>query len=571
MDHCSNLIKFFDKEMQGISKKKYTIFGHLSTSHIKYLHDTYDLDIIYKDHISIEDLIECKIKNRMIVFFSIYLKNELINFIKSELIDELDYCVIQHNPIILKNFSGTYDDQFGNHAEGNFVGLTLMFKGSDSTITSKIDIAHPPHGELTIGSNCSVCLGKQTIMEMISGNLEDETYLQIGTKCIFKDIIIRMRKKSKLTIDDYTTTGKTLRINLFEKESKVSIGKDCLFSSEVTFMCGNGHSLLSLDSDNCSPHHEIVLEDHIWVGHKVILISGAHISEGSVVGIGALVSKKFPNNCTVAGVPAKIIRKNIAWGRNEYGPNLELCGKYIIPTQEDWDNSEEFKITYMMNHLENYSFCKEISDYLIKNNKPRDEIKHYLKLASQKNNAWTSLEYISFLSEGNQEDKELAVSECKRLFEESRYKRIKIEAAIRLSKFYHDGVGTQKDVQSAIKMIKFAAENGHNWSIVVYADYLSEVKESIDESSRLYVKVLLDRLFDFKINRAIINKILQNYSRTEINKRQIPSINTYLSALAPEELFLIKKDISKYLGRFSEEDINNIIKPYTLDSEDYQC
>jgi len=85
---------------------------------------------------------------------------------------------------------------------------------------------------------------------------------------------------------------------------------------------------------------KIVLEDNVYCGHNVLLLTGRHIKslvpdegydiyvgEGTwlasgsiilggvrigkncVVGAGAVVTKDVPDNCFVAGVPAKIIRR----------------------------------------------------------------------------------------------------------------------------------------------------------------------------------------------------------------------------------------------------------------------
>lgn len=35
----------------------------------------------------------------------------------------------------------------------------------------------------------------------------------------------------------------------------------------------------------------------------------------SIIGAGSLVKSKIPNNCIAVGVPAQVIRKDIAWSR----------------------------------------------------------------------------------------------------------------------------------------------------------------------------------------------------------------------------------------------------------------
>ena len=46
------------------------------------------------------------------------------------------------------------------------------------------------------------------------------------------------------------------------------------------------------------------------------ILKGTYISENSIIGINSLVtSNKFPANVIIAGVPAKVIKKNIDWSR----------------------------------------------------------------------------------------------------------------------------------------------------------------------------------------------------------------------------------------------------------------
>ena len=48
-------------------------------------------------------------------------------------------------------------------------------------------------------------------------------------------------------------------------------------------------------------------------------MSGFSIGEGSIIGKGAISSSKFEENCIIAGNPAKVIRKNVTWGREAVG------------------------------------------------------------------------------------------------------------------------------------------------------------------------------------------------------------------------------------------------------------
>lgn len=95
---------------------------------------------------------------------------------------------------------------------------------------------------------------------------------------------------------------------------KITIGNDCLFSSDIVFRTGDSHSLLNVDGQRINPSEDIKIGDHCWLGHRVLINKGVVISDNSTVGTGAVVTKKFDQgNCVIAGVPAKIVKQNTNW------------------------------------------------------------------------------------------------------------------------------------------------------------------------------------------------------------------------------------------------------------------
>ncbi|MBW3517562.1 acyltransferase [Flavobacterium sp. NKUCC04_CG] len=55
---------------------------------------------------------------------------------------------------------------------------------------------------------------------------------------------------------------------------------------------------------------EIIINDDVWIGCGVRILSGVEIKKRSVVAAGAVVNKTFAENSLIGGVPAKLI-KNI--------------------------------------------------------------------------------------------------------------------------------------------------------------------------------------------------------------------------------------------------------------------
>ena len=56
----------------------------------------------------------------------------------------------------------------------------------------------------------------------------------------------------------------------------------------------------------------IVVGDNVKFGCGVTVLAPCKIGSNVFIGAGAVVNKDIPDNCIVAGVPAKIIRKNDA-------------------------------------------------------------------------------------------------------------------------------------------------------------------------------------------------------------------------------------------------------------------
>lgn len=50
----------------------------------------------------------------------------------------------------------------------------------------------------------------------------------------------------------------------------------------------------------------IVIEDDVWIGANVVLLDGAHVGQGSVIGAGSVVRGHIPPYSLCAGVPAVV-------------------------------------------------------------------------------------------------------------------------------------------------------------------------------------------------------------------------------------------------------------------------
>lgn len=61
-----------------------------------------------------------------------------------------------------------------------------------------------------------------------------------------------------------------------------------------------------IEPANANP---VVIEDNVLIGANAVVLEGVRVGKNSVVASGAIVTEDVPENCVVAGVPAKIIKR----------------------------------------------------------------------------------------------------------------------------------------------------------------------------------------------------------------------------------------------------------------------
>lgn len=97
--------------------------------------------------------------------------------------------------------------------------------------------------------------------------------------------------------------------------NKITIG-DGLLTGRFVYIGDNSHGELSKDNADIPPVRrklvtkgEIIIGENVWIGDKVTVLSGVHIGNNVVVAANSVVTKDFPDNCMIAGAPAKIIKQ----------------------------------------------------------------------------------------------------------------------------------------------------------------------------------------------------------------------------------------------------------------------
>lgn len=111
---------------------------------------------------------------------------------------------------------------------------------------------------------------------------------------------------SKSSIGDNSGIG--VRAHLGE----VHIGNDVLMGEECIIVTQN-HGFLRKDvlvrEQGYGEEKPVYIGNDVWIGHRVTILPGVHIADGTVIGAGSVVAKDTEPYTVIGGNPAKIIKK----------------------------------------------------------------------------------------------------------------------------------------------------------------------------------------------------------------------------------------------------------------------
>lgn len=214
----------------------------------------------------------------------------------------------ENNSIIVKSGSKPFDN------------LYITVKGNNNAIFIDLDCAFYGNNSIKVMGDSSIYIDSEC--KFINAKISQfaHGFLHVQEKCTFADDLI-------------------ISSHAF---SKIIISKDAMFSYDVVIQTGDGHSIFDVKTSqniNSNLHNrtddgfltELYMGEHVWVGRQAMILSGmgkTEIGNGSIIGARALVKGCVPNNCIVAGIPAKIIKRDIAWSRTNMSEDIGHCGEY---------------------------------------------------------------------------------------------------------------------------------------------------------------------------------------------------------------------------------------------------
>jgi acetyltransferase-like isoleucine patch superfamily enzyme len=169
-----------------------------------------------------------------------------------------------------------------------------------------------------IGNNNTISIGAGSTLDDTNNYLRgNHLTLKIGEEVFFGSgsTIKLVDNHGLLEIGDRSTLGQ-VHLVVAEDHSSVRIGEECMFSAEIHLRCSDAHAIYEQESGkrtNFAPKIEV--GDHVWVGLRAMILKGASIGSGSVIGASAVVTKAIPPNSVAVGNPARVVRSGVVWTR----------------------------------------------------------------------------------------------------------------------------------------------------------------------------------------------------------------------------------------------------------------
>jgi len=129
---------------------------------------------------------------------------------------------------------------------------------------------------------------------------------------------VKIMPINKIIIGDFCY-GPIEVLSWRNNEEKLIIGKYCSIASGVKFILGGNHDGSKLmtypiknklidSSVESFTKGPIIIEEDVWIGSEVIVLSGITIGKGSIIAAGSVVTKSFPAFSIIGGNPAKILK-----------------------------------------------------------------------------------------------------------------------------------------------------------------------------------------------------------------------------------------------------------------------
>lgn len=204
---------------------------------------------------------------------------------------------------------------------------SISLANCDSNAVYTRDVC--PTASITIECSPSASGSKVYLGKNLSGSISIKilgsgTVIYIGNDCVLTNFNVKsFQDNDRVYIGNMvTSTSETTLIsgrNAGSATPHIIVGDDCMFSYGITLRNTDAHPIVSKDSrvQINVPSDGITIEPHVWLGQNSTVLKDVTVGRGSIIGVGAVVTKNVPPGSFAVGIPA-ISRelRNAMWVRN---------------------------------------------------------------------------------------------------------------------------------------------------------------------------------------------------------------------------------------------------------------
>lgn len=167
-----------------------------------------------------------------------------------------------------------------------------------------------------------ICCGDNVVFRKGSSILcdGDRNSITVGNHCNIA-CSFQALNGGKITVGDNNYIGSG---TVIQSKEQVSIRNNVIIATGVLIVDNNNHPTdpcKRLEMSSCddymtdelwswkySESAPVLIEDNVWIGRDARVLKGVTIGKGSIVAMGAIVTKNVPAYSVVAGNPARIVK-----------------------------------------------------------------------------------------------------------------------------------------------------------------------------------------------------------------------------------------------------------------------
>ena len=146
-----------------------------------------------------------------------------------------------------------------------------------------------------------------------------ESHIVIGDKCVLIGLhVLIYGDNSQIIIGDEVNINASRQCPVIMTAfdgAKIVIGDNCLFSNSIELHTTDYHTILDINGmERINPAKDIIIDKHVWVGLRTVILKGVHIASDNVIGACSVVTSSVEETNTIlCGNPAKTVKKGIKW------------------------------------------------------------------------------------------------------------------------------------------------------------------------------------------------------------------------------------------------------------------